>query len=332
MTDVLELPPKAGADADGDTLPPTLGRYVWAASGRHQAGLSALSVLVFALATAPLEIQRRIIDEAIRGGAIRPIVLLALGYLGVAAAEGALKVVLNVYRAWVSERAARDLRRRITRLHDVGRAALVQRGVTAEGVEVAVVLSEAEAVGGFVGLYVSEVLLQGGILVTVFGYMLLLNPQLAMLIALAFSPQIIFVPMMQRAINRRVQARIVVLREAGTDIVESHEHPEHAAATEAKSARFDVVFGLNMGIYRIKFTLNFLMNLTYHFSVFACLAIGGWYVVNGRADVGMVVAFLSGVAKVNDPWGDIVNWFRERSVVGVKYRLIAEAAARMAAR
>jgi hypothetical protein len=39
-----------------------------------------------------------------------------------------------------------------------------------------------------------------------------------------------------------------------------------------------------------------------------------------------VVAIASGLGKLNDPWGDLVNWAREFSVVGVKYRLFAEAA------
>jgi hypothetical protein len=32
---------------------------------------------------------------------------------------------------------------------------------------------------------------------------------------------------------------------------------------------------------------------------------------------------VAGLGKLNDPWGDLVNWGREFSVVGVKYRLFA---------
>jgi len=38
------------------------------------------------------------------------------------------------------------------------------------------------------------------------------------------------------------------------------------------------------------------------------------------------VAVASGLGKLNDPWGDLVNWAREFSVVSVKYRLFAQAA------
>jgi hypothetical protein len=36
------------------------------------------------------------------------------------------------------------------------------------------------------------------------------------------------------------------------------------------------------------------------------------------------------MGKLNDPWGDLVNWGRELSVVNVKYRLFVDAMARLA--
>ena len=38
------------------------------------------------------------------------------------------------------------------------------------------------------------------------------------------------------------------------------------------------------------------------------------------------MAIVGGMGKLNDPWGDLVNWAREFSVVSVKYRLFADAA------
>jgi ABC-type multidrug transport system fused ATPase/permease subunit len=167
-------------------------------------------------------------------------------------------------------------------------------------------------------------LLQGGVLITVFGYMVFLDPMLALLGIGVFSPQFIFVPMMQGAINRRAEARIKTLREVSGTIVDSAEGDKKNDV--AQQSRIDHVFDLNMGIFKLKFTMNFLMNFTYHAGIATALAIGGWFAVAGRVDVGTVVAFVSGLAKVNDPWGDLVNWYREATVVAVKYRLLASAA------
>jgi ABC-type bacteriocin/lantibiotic exporter with double-glycine peptidase domain len=80
-----------------------------------------------------------------------------------------------------------------------------------------------------------------------------------------------------------------------------------------------------MRIYRIKFSMNFLMNITNHLGVAAVLAVGGWLAVKGEIEIGTVVAFISGIAKVNEPWGEIVNWYRDMAVAQVKYRLIVDA-------
>jgi ABC-type bacteriocin/lantibiotic exporter with double-glycine peptidase domain len=62
-----------------------------------------------------------------------------------------------------------------------------------------------------------------------------------------------------------------------------------------------------------------------HLAVAAILFVGGWFVVQGRTEVGTVVAFISGLDRVNDPWGDLVNYFREMSTARVKYRMVAKA-------
>jgi ABC-type bacteriocin/lantibiotic exporter with double-glycine peptidase domain len=193
----------------------------------------------------------------------------------------------------------------------------------AEGVEISMMLSESEPIGGFVGISLSEPLLQGGILLSVFGYLAFLEPWMALLSVAVFSPQLVFVPLIQRAINRRAAERIRTLREVSGDIVGAGD--AGAVAIAAQQGQIDHVFRVNMGIFKLKFTMNFLMNLMHHLGVATALGVGGWYAVKGQMEVGTVVAFISGLAKVNDPWGDLVNWFREMTVVGMRYRLVADA-------
>lgn len=293
--------------------------YVLQKSGRHQAALAVLSVAVFALSAVPLELQRRIVNDAIGSGAVRTIFLLALAYAGVAMLEQALKLVLNVYRAWVSETAVRALRRT---LH-VQRGDLAPGALSSDttGVEIAMIVEEAQPIGGFVGISMSEPLLQGGILASVIGYMIYLEPWMAALCPLFFLPQLVFVPLMQWAINRRAEARIRTMREVSSGIAGAIVD---VLDVPSESQRIDRVFTLNMGIYKFKYTMNLAMNLMYYFSVAAALGVGGWFAVEGRIEVGTVVAIVSGLGKLNDPWGDLVNWGRELSVVGVKYRLFAD--------
>ena len=302
-------------------LPPGIFGYVLRVSGRHQIALLLLSVTVFLLSAVPLEIQRRIVNDAIRNGSVSPILWLALAYFGVALTEGGVKLALNIYRSWVSEIAVLDLRRLVAA--STAHAVQSPGAANLQGTEISIMLTEVEPIGGFVGVSVSEPLLQGGILVSVFGYLLFLQPLMGLLCAAAISPQLIFVPWMQRAINRRAAERIETLRSVGGNIVGAENAGTQAMA--AQDHRIEHVFELNMGMFKIKFAMNFLMNLMHHLGVATALGVGGYYVVQGRIEVGTVVAFISGLGKVIDPWGDVVNWFREMTAVKMRYRLLVDA-------
>jgi ABC-type bacteriocin/lantibiotic exporter with double-glycine peptidase domain len=80
-----------------------------------------------------------------------------------------------------------------------------------------------------------------------------------------------------------------------------------------------------MSIYRLKFTMNFLTNLTVHLGTAAVLGLGGYFVIVGQTEVGTVVAFLSGLSQVLDPWDELVTWYRDMRATQVKYGLLQKA-------
>lgn len=307
-------------DPLGRRFPASVYGFVWRVSGRHQILLSLLSAAVFALSLAPLEFQRRIINEALRGHDYRLVGWLCAGYAGAALLMGGLKLGLNVYRGYLSEDATRRLRRSAYALAD--NIPADQGPHQVQGIELALVISEVEPVGNFVGIAVSEPLLQGGILVSVFAYMLYLQPWMAAVCLALYVPQVVFVPMMQAAINRRSASRIQVMRRVSAGLIDEANGPVGAGRFERRITR---IFGLNMQIFIWKYLMNFLMNGLYHLGVVGVLLVGGWFVIEGRIEAGTVVAFLSGLSQINDPWGDIVNYFRESTAAQVKYRLIANA-------
>ncbi|AWM85564.1 ABC transporter transmembrane domain-containing protein [Microvirga sp. 17 mud 1-3] len=301
--------------------PPSLFGFIWLVSAHNQLGLALISILAFLAGIAPLELQRRIVNDTFRGGTPKIIILLAIAYAGFAALAGMIKLSLNVYRGYVGESATRWLRNAL--LDDLRSSTSEHRQAVAKGVEVSLVIDEADPIGGFVGTSVSEPLLQGGLLVGLFTYMAYLQPLMALIALAVFSPQFVFVPLMQRAINRRVADRVTTLRQISVGIVE--EPRDRNATSGAQQARIQEVFVLNMGVIRLKFSMNFLMNLMSHLGIASILALGGYYVVQGKTEVGTVVAFISGLGQLNEPWGDLVNWFRDLRVTQTKYDLISRA-------
>jgi hypothetical protein len=94
-------------------MPGHIYRYTLATSGWHQSVLIVLTVAVFLLEVVPLELQRRIVNDLVKHRDCGWVVSLAAVYAGTVLAQGGTKLVLNVYRSWVGERATRDLRRRV---------------------------------------------------------------------------------------------------------------------------------------------------------------------------------------------------------------------------
>jgi len=298
-------------------------RFVWNLSARDQVFLSLLAVAVFLLGTVPLELQRRIVNGAIEAREWERILYLGGAYAGVVLLAGLVKYAMNVYRGSVSERAALALRKAT---FDKVAAYQAAGGDMAniQGVEVSVVVAESDAVGGFVGSAFSEPLLEAGILLSALGYMIFIQPWMALVVVILFVPQLVFVPLLQLATNRRARDRIGILRQVSNDIITDNDKPEHDAGRPTFMRRIKKVYSLNLQIYGFKFGMNFLMNLLYQFSIVGVLVTGGWLVLNGQTELGTIVAFLSGLDRINDPWNELVNFYREWSVTEVKYALITD--------
>jgi len=75
------------------------------------------------------------------------------------------------------------------------------------------------------------------------------------------------VSLMQHAINRRAGTRVWVLRQLGISTVATYAASADQERSDGK--RVDRVMQLNMGIFKLKFSMNFLMNICNHLQVIA---------------------------------------------------------------
>jgi ABC-type bacteriocin/lantibiotic exporter with double-glycine peptidase domain len=292
-----------------DMWPGTIFAFAWRQSRRHQPWLCLLAAVIFPLTMVPLELQRRIIDRAIGNQNLELLFWLGAIYLGTVVLQGGLKYLLRVFGAFVSEHATLHLRRTAHGGHD-------QQGET-----VSIVASEVERVGGFVGESFSEPILQGGILVAVFGYMLVVEPTIALVSLCFFVPQIVLAPMIQRFINRRALRKVELVRELGEQIVDSVELADYH-----RTARR--VYGVRMSYYRWKFFSKLLTNFMNHLAPVSVLMVGGYLVINGGTTVGTIVAFISGFERMADPSRQLIAYYRLASESQVQYRLVADCLAR----
>jgi len=307
-----------GPGKEAPALPAGLLRYVLATTWRHQLPLVALTVAVFLLEVVPLELQRRVVNDAVKHREYSAVLLLCSAYAGAVILQGSMKLALNIYRAWVGERRKRDLRGCVYAATGAGSKAAQVRGTA-----VSMVVAEVEPVGNFMGAALSEPLLQFGILATVVTYVIHIDRWMGVAAFALFIPQMVFVPLMQHGMNRRTRARVWLLRQIGGRLIAA-DRPDARADSE-DVARIDRVFRNNMRIFELKFTMNFLMNLCTHAQIIVGLLLGSWRVLEGDLEIGGVVAFISGITRLTDPWGDLVNYLRDLSVNEVKFKLIAGA-------
>jgi ABC-type bacteriocin/lantibiotic exporter with double-glycine peptidase domain len=196
--------------------------------------------------------------------------------------------------------------------------------VEAQGIAVSMIVAEVEPIGGFVGESVSEPLLQVGIMLSVLSYLIHIDPWMALAAFGLFVPQLVFVPLLQAAVNRRTGARIRVLRQLGIAMIRGNSGADDESS-RADDRRIEQAFALDMGIFKLKFSMNFLMNICNHLQIVSALLVGGWWVYTENIEIGGVVAFISGIGRLNDPWGDLVNYFRDVNVTQIKYRLLVDA-------
>lgn len=294
-------------------LPPGLYAYVLAASRRQQVPLFLLTLVIFPLTLAPIDLQRRLIDDAIGGR--DPGLLLTLGglYLAAALLQGGLKLLRNIYQERVAQGITRRLRRRI----------LAGGDELADGTAQSILVAEAEKLGGFVGEAVAFPLLQGGIVASVAAYMLVVDPKVAIVAIGLFVPSIVAVAVMQPRLDRLAGRKTAATRELGEAALDER-------ATDAAEQRADrlveALYGLRIRFAVVKFALKAFNNLLGHLGPLSILAIGGWLVLQGSTTVGTIVAFASGYQRMTDPARELLNFYRRLSLMRVQYRMVREAA------
>lgn len=291
-------------------MPRNLYGYVWAVGAGQQVRLCLLTLVVFPLSLIPIELQRRIVDDAITNGATRLLLLLGGIYLAALLAHGALKYVLNVYQNKVSEGVIRRLRNRF--IDDA-----VPEGEV--GTRQAIITAEAERLGGFVGESLSFPLLQGGMVMSVIAYMLIVDPLIAIVAIGFFVPSLVIVPLLQQRINRLSEKRTTRLRELSDGI----------GSNDGDKAKphdlIDGIYRLRIRIFLLKHFLKFVNNLLGHLGPLAILMVGGWLVIQGQSEIGTIVAFISGYERLTGPARDILGFYRRMSAMRIQYRLIRDA-------
>jgi ABC-type multidrug transport system fused ATPase/permease subunit len=342
----LRLRPARIRRTGDDTPARSLYGYVWRMSGWHQTWLSLLAALVAGLSMAPLELQRRIVNNAIGGEDLPLLGVLAALYLAVVVLQTGLKYLLRVGQGWLGESAIRYTRRHLFGIHQ-GRSGPERadeagrnerggnEGEREGGRAVSIIGAEVELLGGFVGEAVAEPLVTGGVMLAILGYMFVVEPVLAAACLVFFVPQAIGVPLIQRVVNRLVERRIGLLRDFGEQVAvvgaqpqperePDPDQPERGADHDRDhDAKLDAIYGNRIRIHLWKFASKGLVNLFNGLAPVTALIVGGYLVIVGQTSLGVVVAFISGFERLADPLRELIAFYRLAAESRIRHEAIA---------
>ncbi len=303
-------------DWPGGTMPSSLYAYVLKVSRQQQVRLGLLTLAVFPLSLAPLELQRRIVNYAVAHAAVE--MLLALGglYLAVLLLQSGLKFLRDAYLHRIAEGVTRLLRRK-----------LVQRGpleaAIEEGTKQAILSAESEKVGGFVAESISLPMLQAGTVLSIAAYMLAVEPLVAMVAILFLVPSLLVVGWVQPILNRLARSKITVVRALGESVLQGdRDDPSKAAGSDALIER---IYDLRLRFANLKVATKSVNQLVTGLGLLSILLVGGWLAIQGRTEIGIIVAFMSGYERMTNPVRDLLNFYRRLSTMRVQYRLVADA-------
>ena len=303
------ITPLAIPETGDDSPARNVWAYSWRMIGWHQPAACLLALAVALLNMAPIELQRRIVDDAIVGQDFTLLIWLGICYAAVLAGHKGLKFALGMYQTWLGESTIR-----YTRL--LGLRSKRPASESDSGQAVSVIGAEVDKLGGFVGHGPSQACVDGAMLVGIVGYMAIVQPQIAALSLALLVPQMVLAPVMQRRINRLLEQRLELMRGLGDDIA--------AEATEPPDRRLSGIYENRMRFMFWKLAMKALLNLLNSLAPLSVLIWGGWLAIEGQTTVGVLVAFLAGFEKLSGPIRGLITFYRTAAQAEVQHNMIAK--------
>lgn len=295
-----------------------LTRFVRRASGAHQFYVGLIAIAVALLNFVPIDLQRRIVDVAIANKDVETLVFLGALYLGIIVSQSALKYVLLVYQGWVGESAVKLSRDQLASV--ASEKSSEEQG--SSGQTVNVIGREIDGVGGFVGVSISEFVVNLTFLIVILGYMLYIQPLIALISLIFLIPQVVLALYMQRELNNLVERQVGLVRKLGDETV--GQAAGNSKQTGKKFPTIGAIFDNRLRFYFLKYGLKTLLNLANAIGPLMVLVVGGWMVIQGQTTIGTVVAFISGLERLSSPLRDLLNFYREFQQANVQYEMIVK--------
>jgi putative ABC transport system ATP-binding protein len=254
---------------------------------------------------------------------------LSFVFLFLVIVNGLFKLYINTYKGRLGERMLRRMRFQLfDRMIRFPPSAF--RRMKASEVAT-MVKDEVEPLGGFIGdAFVLPAML-GGQAITAMAFILVQNFWLGLIAAFIVLIQGIFIPKMRRRLIHLGRQRQLTARELagrvgevfdGIVVVRTNDTSNYERADI--SHRLGRIFKIRYDIYQWKFLVKFINNFLAQVTPFLFYSVGGYLALQGRLDVGQLVAVIAAYKDLPTPLKELIDWDQERQNVEVKYQQVVE--------
>ena len=316
-------------------------RYVIRHSLRAQITLTVLAVASFPFLYAFYELPKQIVNRVIQGdtGDFPAVVfdislsqfeylfLLCGGFLLLVIANQAFKYVINVLAGRTGERMLRRLRYDL--YSRVLRFPLPHFRRLSPGEIITMITAEVEPLGGFIGDAFKLPVFQGGYLLVILAFLLVQNWVMAAAAVALYPLQFYVVPKLQRRVNAFAKERVRLVRrlsdrigETVSGIQEIRGNDTSAYERAAMSAALGEIYTVRLRIFIWKFVIKFLNNSINHLGPFCFYSIGGYFVIEGRLEIGTLMAAIAAHKDLAAPWKELLNYYQRREDARIKYEQV----------
>ena len=316
-------------------------RYVVRHSLRAQIVLTLIAVASFPFLYAFYELPKQIVNRVIQGdtGGFPAVVLglsftqleylfaLCGGFLLLVVANQGFKYAINVLAGRTGERMLRRLRYDL--YARVLRFPLPHFRKLSQGEIITMITAEVEPLGGFIGDAFKLPIFQGGYLLVILAFLLFQNWVMAAAAVALYPLQFYVVPKLQRHVNGLAKERVRLVRrlsdrigETVAGIQEIRGSDTSAYERAGMSAALGEIYEVRLRIFIWKFVIKFLNNSINHLGPFCFYAIGGYFVIRGRLEIGTLMAAIAAHKDLAAPWKELLNYYQRREDARIKYEQV----------
>lgn len=286
--------------------------------------LLLLIVAMVFLKVLPLEMQKRIVNDAISLNKFDSLLLYCGIYLLAVTTTAGLKLTANYLQAVIGERAMLAMRKELYG-HIISLPLQFFRN-TQPGMVVAALMTELSTAANFAGMAFAVPISNVLTLLAFAIYLLWLNPQLAIATFCIYPVVAFLIPYLQGKVNRFNKQRVDQSRILSSQIAESitgiTEINVHGAYSQEKS-KFnflaEALRNIRIKWSLLRFSIKTINNYFGSLGPFVVFLFGGYLVMQGELELGSLVAFLSAQEKLYDPWKELIEYYQLYQDASVRY-------------